>query len=727
VAEKSASGGARRALSPGSRKVVQGLLMGAVGAAIALALWLPGALEGFEAKTWDLRARLFARPGKETSQVATILLDQPSLGWGKNENGLSWPWPREVIGAVVDFCGRAGAKALVLDVFYTEPSVYGVADDQAFAAAIKKNGHVVQAISLGSAQATDKSWPSDDRRPQLVISGLPEWIHDAKPRTLRYPLAEFPIPEVFGSADVVANAYFAPDAADGVFRRGPLFSTFDGRVVASEALGAYLAGNPGTHNLSISRALLRIDDIKVPIDDEGRAILRYRGPSRTHKAIAAAAVVQADVQIQNGEEPAVPLALLKDKYVFFGYSAPGLSDLKPSPMTGQYPGVEVHATMLDNLLSRDFLRGAPVAATVLLLLILCVGAAMAASASSRAGITAVIYVVFVPVAPALGLLAYTAGYWLQMVALELGVVVSLVGSSLASYATEGQQKRYIKGAFKQYLSPTIIEELIAHPERLTLGGQKRDLSIFFSDLQGFTSISEVLTPEELTQLLNDYLTAMTDIIQEEGGTIDKYEGDAIIAFWNAPLDQPDHAVRAVRSALRCQAKLDELRPVFRQRVKKDLFKRIGINSGPAVVGNFGSHTKFNYTMLGDAVNLASRLEGVNKQFKTFTMISSMVKEKLGGAFPLREVSRIAVVGRKEPVTVFEPMTQETFDARKPLLQTFDRGLQEYYAGRFAEAVRIFETIAAQDPPASCYVEKCRKLQAAPPQDGWAGVWVMTEK
>ena len=336
----------------------------------------------------------------------------------------------------------------------------------------------------------------------------------------------------------------------------------------------------------------------------------------------------------DGKKPVLDPAVFKDKYVFFGFNAPGLFDLKPTPMSGVYPGVEVNATMLDNLLSGDFMRSLPVGVTVALLLLLCLGAGVAVSAVSGAGRTALIYVVFIPLAPALGIAAYALGYWLQMLALELGTILSLIGSSLVSYATEGQQKRYIKSAFKQYLSPTIIEELIAHPERLTLGGQKRDLSIFFSDLQGFTSISEVLTPEQLTVLLNDYLSAMTDIIQEEGGTIDKYEGDAIIAFWNAPLTQEDHAVRAVRAALRCQAKLDELRPVFRARVKKDLFKRIGINSGPAVVGNFGSRTKFNYTMLGDAVNLASRLEGVNKQFKTYTMISAMVKERLGDAFPL---------------------------------------------------------------------------------------------
>jgi adenylate cyclase len=314
-----------------------------------------------------------------------------------------------------------------------------------------------------------------------------------------------------------------------------------------------------------------------------------------------------------------------------------------------------------------------------------------------------------------------------MVALELGVVLSLVGSSLASYATEGQQKRYIKNAFRQYLSPTVIEELIAHPERLTLGGEKRELTIFFSDVQGFTGISEALTPEDLTALLNEYLSAMTDIIQEEGGTIDKFEGDAIIAFWNAPLSQADHAVRGVRAALRCQAKLTEMRPSIRARIGKDMLMRVGMNTGHAVVGNMGSKTRFDYTMLGDQVNLAARLEGINKQFGTYSMISGAVVEKIGGAFPARELSRVAVVGRKEPVTVFEPMLAEEFAARGKVLETFAAGLREYYAGHFAEADRIFSTAASADPPSAAYARKCKGLAAAPPGEGWNGVWVMTEK
>ena len=713
-------------IPPGLRRALQGGIVGVIAAAVAAALWFPRALDVFEYRTWDMRARLLERPGKATGQVVTIMLDDKSLAWGKDVNGLSWPWPRELYGIIADFCKQGGAKAVIFDVLYTEPSSYGVDDDTSFADGLKQSGSVVGAMQLSAlaAQGLSTTWPAGAA--SIDVRGLDAWLAGSHPSGVVYASAQLPIPGLITSARFLATTNLPADS-DGVYRREPLFSVFDNHVIPSEALAAWLIGNPSAGAPAIKPGELSLGSVRVPIDSNGRAILRYRGPTLTHANYNAAQVLQAYQQMADGKKPALDPAVFKDKYVLFGFSASGLLDLKPTPMSGVYPGVEVHATMLDNLLSGDFMRPMSAAATILLLLILCLGAGVAVSAVSRASRAALIYVAFIPLAPIFSVVAYALGWWMQLFALELGTLFSLVGSSLVSYATEGQQKRYIKSAFRQYLSPTIIEELIAHPERLKLGGEKRDLSIFFSDLQGFTSISEALTPEELTVLLNDYLTAMTDIIQEEGGTIDKYEGDAIIAFWNAPLSQDDHAERAVRAALRCQTKLDEMRPVLRARVKKDLYKRIGINSGPAVVGNFGSHTKFNYTMLGDAVNLASRLEGVNKQFKTYTMISAMVKERLGGAFPLRELSRIAVVGRKEPVTVYEPMTADVYERRKPVLEVFDRGLQEYYAGNFDAARRIFEGIAVDDPPASCYVEKCRELAAAPPQEGWSGVWVMTQK
>ena len=313
-----------------------------------------------------------------------------------------------------------------------------------------------------------------------------------------------------------------------------------------------------------------------------------------------------------------------------------------------------------------------------------------------------------------------------LVVQEISVAFTMGLALIVNYATEGKQKRFIKNAFQQYLSPAVIEQLIQHPERLKLGGERRVLSIFFSDLQGFTSISEGLDPKELTALLNDYLSAMTNIIHEENGTVDKYEGDAIIAFWNAPLEVPEHAVRAVRAAIRCQKVLAEMRPGFKERIGKEMFMRIGINTGPVVVGNLGSHTRFDYTMIGDAVNIAARLEGANKQFGTYTMISQFTRDMIGDILTVRELARIAVVGRREPVVVYEPMTAEEYETRKQTLETFSKGLQLFYSGEFSRALEIFSSVQELDPPAAAYAKKCRAIMEDLPDD-WQGIWVMDRK
>jgi adenylate cyclase len=336
------------------------------------------------------------------------------------------------------------------------------------------------------------------------------------------------------------------------------------------------------------------------------------------------------------------------------------------------------------------------------------------------------FAVCLPLPVLLSLFAYSRGYWLPLVVQEAAVSLSLLGALAVNYATEGKQKRYIKNAFRHYLSPDVIEQLIAHPERLKLGGERRALSIFFSDLQGFTAIAEGLEPEALTALLNEYLSAMTDILQEEGGTVDKYVGDAIIAFWNAPLEQPDHAERAARAAVRCQEKLSELRPGFRKKIGKDLYMRIGLHTGFAVVGNMGSHSRFDYTVIGDAVNLSSRLEGINKQFGTFILSSEVLRKALPETFPTREISRIAVVGRKEPVRVFELFSTKDFAAREWENAAFANALTAFYEGNISAALESFLSIEGTDPPAAAYVRKCRALMEHPPER-WDGVWIMTEK
>jgi len=708
------------------RKPVWGILAGLTGALIAVLMLMAGLLDSWEARTWDWRVRALARPGPATDDIVLILLDQNSLDWAQKENGLSWPWPREIYGAIVDYCRRKGARALAVDVLYTEPSAYGVADDRSFAAAVGKFGKVAGAVFLGKKSGSQVSWPTGTPEPRLKLAESAGRASQLPLAAFTFLRATFPIKELVENSAVLGNVQLKPDP-DGVYRRVKLFSVFADKPVPALGLGAWLAAGNQAQIARGQGQSQHIGDREIPVDSRENAILRYRGPSGTHRNFSAASVLQSEIRHRMGEPEVIrdPTAF-KDKYVLFGFSAPGLLDLRSAPVAGVYSGVEIHASLLDNFLSGDFIRAVPVAFTVPFVLLFAVLLGWAASVlRSPLAITGN-SAVGLMLPAGLGLAGYHAGYWLPIVVLEVTAVLTIGFALLVNYATEGRQKRFIKGAFRQYLSPAVIDQLISNPECLKLGGERKILSIFFSDLQGFTTISEGLEPEQLTALLNEYLTAMTDIVMDEGGTVDKYEGDAIIAFWNAPLDVHAHEMRTVRAALRCQAKLADMRPAIKARIGKEMLMRIGINTGPAVVGNLGSQTRFDYTMLGDAVNLAARLEGANKQFGTFTMISEDTRRQIGPDINVRELARLAVVGRSEPVTVYEPMLPGAYQAGKALYESFAQGLALFYEGKFEAAREVFAAIQVQDAAAAAYVNKCDALLESLPVD-WGGVWVATTK
>jgi adenylate cyclase len=590
---------------------------------------------------------------------------------------------------------------------------------------------------MGEEAGTSLSWPPEvPCRPLRFADADQDPVRSALQR-LNARRCTFPIPEVAASATLLANVAGDPDA-DGNYRRASLFRVFDGRAIPSLGLAGYLAGGgPSAHDPDMPDSLLNsawlasgwfgLGPHRFSVDSEQRIILRYRGPSETHETYSAAAVIQSELRLREGGGQ-VPVirdpTVFKDCYVFFGFSAPGLMDLRPTPVSRVYPGVEIHATVLDNLLSYDFLRDAPrplVVSTVMLLALL---SAMTVVHSRRARYSVLAFGGFLPIAAILGTAAYQAGFWWPVIVTEGAVGASMVAALGLNYATEGRQKTYIKHLFKHYLSPAVIERLIEDPSRLQLGGERRELSIFFSDLEGFSSISERLDPRDLAGLLNDFLTDMTDIILEEGGTVDKYEGDAIIAFWNAPLDQQDHAVRACRAASRCQQRLKERGQEFQQRAGVPLRMRVGINTGDVNVGNFGSRQRFDYTVLGDAANLASRLEGANKAFGTGTMIAESTWVQTAGTMAGREIGLLRVVGRRTPVRVFEPLPPGGPMATEQL-QTFQQGLSDCCAGRWAEALEAFSTLD-HDPVATVYAERCRAL-LADPAASWDGVWNLTQK
>lgn len=707
------------------KRLLYGLLVGLGAALIALALWFGGVLGTWENATWMARVRRLARPSASTARIKLILVDQPSLDWGRKENQWSWPWPREVLGAVLDFCKRGGAKAVAFDVMYTEPSVYGVSDDQVFATAIKEGAPFVAAVLAGRDQGETTQWPAGIPADTSVIEGLQGWREQARgwePASS----ATFPIPEVGASAAMLGNVKGIPDP-DGVYRRGLVFQLFDGHVVPSLGVAAYLAGQEraGTPSrMALEPGWLQLDAARIPINDEGKTLLHFLGSSGTHQAFSAAGIIQSELSLREGKTPQIDPRSLQDCYVFFGYSAPGLYDLQPTPVGDKYPGVEVHATMLDNLLERSFLRDAPGGLVVPVVLLLSVLGGLAGTLSRKPWQTVLGFVVFLAIPFGLGFAAYARGFWWPVMVGEVGVGLSLVGAVVVNYATEGRQKAFLKSAFRHYLGAEVIEQIIADPSRLKLGGEKRELTIFFSDIEKFSSFSERLDPPTLTALLNDYLSDMSAIIQEEGGYLDKYIGDAIVAFWNAPMDQPDHAVRACRAAVRCARKLAERRPEFEQRTGAIVKARVGMNTGAVAVGNMGSYERFNYTILGDAANLASRLEGANKAFGTYAMVSETTWEASGGRFVGRELGRLRVVGRKAPVRVYE-LAGMPGEPRPEHFAPFEEALALFYEGRFPEALARFEQIDG-DPASRSYAAQCRELREHPPVE-WDGVLSLTEK
>lgn len=711
-----------------NRKVAYGLLAGVLAAAVVGGLDRAGLTARWDNPMSDWRARLLARPSAATPQVKLVLVDQYSLDWiSQNMEIKSWPWPREFYGPILDYLRRNGAKAVVFDMLYTEPSTYGVPDDEAFGAGIARFGNYAGAVFLGKTTAQATTWPDFARPNPLAVQGLDAWLqaHPAAAAEIVSAGAAFPVPELATNMAWLANVREVPDG-DGVFRRAAPFRVFDGQVLPSLGFAGWLAGLEKPVKAVLGPGILEVGGRQIPLDAGGRMILKFRGKSGTHETFTAAAVIQSELRLLEGGEPPIKDGgVFKDAYVVFGVSAPGLKDLRPSPMGGDYPGPEIYATMLDNLLAGDFLRDTPTAAVWLWVLLLALAAGVASASARNGWQSGLAALVLIPLPTLAGLAAWQAGFVLPAAGPSASAVVALLGGAVVNFVLEGRQKMFIKGAFKHYLSAEVIEQIMRDPNSLKLGGERRELTIFFSDLQGFSTISEKLGPEDLTKLLNDYLSDMTDIILAEGGTLDKYEGDAIIAFWNAPLHQPDHAVRAVRASVRCQRKLAERRAEFEQRTGAVLKMRIGLNTGPVVVGNMGSSNRFDYTVLGDAANLASRLEGANKALGTYMMVAEATWALTNGAFPGRELGQLTVVGRKTPVRVYEATGLEG-ETAQGVEKAFAGALALVRAGKWAEAAAAFEKLA-DDAAAKTYAAKCRGLAAAGPGAAWDGIWNLTEK
>lgn len=695
---------------PSKRRFVKtatiAIIIGLITAILVSVLYMTGLFDPWEMKTYDLRMVSTRANRTKPANVAIFYVDEASLRF-MGQQKINWPWPRELYSAALNFCKRGGAKAVLFDLFYSEDSVYGVEDDAAFASGVQNGppSYFVLFSSKNEAAFDDRDVAAAAKSSIPFQGEPPKWLEGQK------SLQSLPIWPLIDTAKGLGNAEAAPDP-DGVYRRITPMFLYENAPLPSVS---FKMASDLENVESISwpnKKILKFGGTDIPLDDSGSMLINYYGGTDIFPNYSLAEVIVSDAQIVNNQEPNINPSVIKDKVVIVGVAAPGLYDMKSSPFSKVYPGAEVHATVIENLLTKDFLASSGLLISILIIAIVSLLTAMGlAVLRSWWEIVILLVAIFIVLVGSSFLLFYL-GISIPLVAPFTAYALASFSVLMFRFMTEGKKKREIRRAFGQYLSPHIVKKIAESPESLKLGGEEKEITIFFSDIANFTSISEKTPPSELVSRLNRYFSVATEVIQKHDGTLDKYIGDAIMAFWGAPLEDEKHASNGVNAALEIQKTLKKMAIGFET--------RIGIHTDQAIVGNVGSNIRFNYTAIGDAVNLASRLEGINKQFGTNIIISESTYEKTLDLIEARKIGRIRVKGRKTPINIYEPVGKKGEFGYLHIdpIKTFARALSSFEDGNFGEAEKIFNKVleVVPDPVSKIYIEYCRKYLQNPPRD-----------
>ncbi len=707
-----------------TKKILSAVAVGLAVFGLVAGLRVTRWFEVVELKALDHLVRQYADPAKTDSNLLLLAIDESSLeAFGR------WPWPRDRYGYVVRYLKQAGARAVVFDVMFFEPDENAEEFDQSFADDLKAADNVFLPMLFQSESAA----LSADLQLRATVKVGRSDREPAQAET--HAGVKLPIPVLAQQARGLGVINLSADA-DGPTRRIPLLGQVNGSLVPhlSVAVARYLLG---AGELSIGDGRMQIGSSSVPLDADGNLLIEWHGSlEQTYHAqkYSIGRVLQAFAQQQKGERPALDAALFKDKVVFIAGTAAGLYDLRVTPFSSATPGVLIHMAALDNLLHGQGLQAAPSWFSLSTLLLLCLASAgtfmLFRSYPVKFGVTIGLAVAYY------GVVAHAfAGHerWLELVFPEVALALTFGTAATVEYVTEGKQRRLMRAAFDKYMSSEVVEEIMRNPEAIKLGGEKKEISILFSDIAGFTTISEKMSPEDLVALLNRYLSAMTTIIKTtHRGNVNKYLGDGIMALFGAPLDDPKHASLACYAALDCQVELARLRQVWKQEGLPEIGARIGINSGPCIVGNMGSEERMEYTVTGDSVNLASRLEGASKYYDTLILIGQRTAELAKNDVEVREIDLLRVKGQKEPVVVFELLARKgQLDERKRrVVEVYLEGLAAYKMRNFSTACARFSEAAALDPsdgPSRVYLERAGNYRQTPPPVDWDGVYEMTSK
>ncbi|HDP95244.1 MAG TPA: adenylate/guanylate cyclase domain-containing protein [Candidatus Aminicenantes bacterium] len=664
---------------------------------IAVELFFHFFFTDFENAVYDLKLVTFAK--KVDSNVVLVSIDDYSLEFYRENFNIPWPWPRSFYARMLELLTQS--RAVAFDIIFAEQSLYE-GEDRIFADAVRESGNVLFPVIF---TAESGKGPLISR---FALKNPPAM------EIQTYSGVRTPIEMLLNSCRGIGAVNQEPEQ-DGLYRRLRHYFCYRGKTYPSFPLAI------------LSSTDLERDTLQVPLDDDGKVALKFYTKD-SFETYNAAAVIQSALQLQKGEEPQLSPALFKDRIVIVGATASGLLDFRPYPLDSKGTGYEIVAHGLENLLRRDFIKPLPAFWTHFALfltgLLLHMLLLQISSLTKEVGM---IFFFLVLLAGS-NLALFVAGRQLPLLSFALLFVAIGSYNGYRGYSQSRREKIFVQNLFKNYVSEKLLDRIMDDPGVLQLGGEKVPVTIYFSDLAGFTTLSEKLSAEEVVLLLNRYLERMTTIILAHDGYVDKFEGDAVMAFWGAPLPQPDQRELAARAALLCQKELQNLNREFSENGWPEFSMRIGLNSGAAVAGNIGSERKFEYTLIGDAVNFASRLEGVNKFYGTKIAMGENCARGIPNDLLFRKLDRVKVKGKTEAEEIYELIGKtDDFSALEiKAFRDFETALERYFNGGFESAARIFSRLAGKDAVAGVFLERCRQLLNNPPEE-WDGVWVFHEK
>ncbi len=699
-----------------------------------------GILQRLELASVDYRFQYRGvNPGlRDSSHVVIVEINEESFRSLREQ----FPWPRSFYARLLRNLKAAGARAVGIDLLFSTSDIHDPRHDDSLRAALTATGI---GVLSGKREADNESYitTSNDETYGNIFYATDHSMGLVNVRT---------------DADGVFRSYntmYAVDSAGGGEQRIP--------TLAFAVLNKYF-GLPPTAVPEVEDGYFTYAGRVIPQVDRASMMINYYGPDGTFPHIRFHDVLddetlQTREESESGEEintfsdPSFGYlhdGTFKDKIVLVGVTVPEYKDLFPVAIArgerkreNMMYGVEIHANAIENVIRGDFLRmespAASATTTFILVLITFIVTSQLREVKTRhhlvIGLLGFLFALsMILLTGALALFMFSKfNYVMGVVNAVLAIVGGYSMSTTYHMVTERKERMLIKSMFSTYVNPSLVDELVAHPEKLVLGGQREELTVLFSDIVGFTAISENLSPEELVSILNEYLEVMSGIIFRNDGTLDKYEGDAVMAFWGAPIPQKDHALRACRAALEMQEALVGLNAAWQEAGRPPIRIRIGINTGDMVVGNMGAVGKFAYTVIGDSVNLASRLEGANREYGTGVMVSQRTYDLACEEILGRELDRIAVMGRSEPVTTYEliavrsaempPETQEMIGA-------YEEGKRFYHAREWVKAEQAFRRALAVQPddrPSLLHLQRIEVFKHTPPPENWNGVFVFKSK